>query len=192
MAARSLSTTRAAAPCSCNNRMTPFIQLTLNEHKKSPSSSKTLQKPLLALIGSACMLPMRWRFWRSRSMPTSPRCILACPRPSTQTAGLSEGTFREARRFAECQSSRLRTAWLFCTKTLSMKCLSKVVNRDYAESLGSKAAGAFTGRSWASMFSFDQKIVATGDKRTCSSTANAIVMANRPLPSLPPRWYGCG
>ena len=80
------------------------------------------------------------------------------------TAGLSEGTFREARRLLNSAKAPLenRVAVLHEDAEYEMLGIEKVVNRDYAESLGSKAAGAFTGRFMGFDVFLDQKIVATG------------------------------
>ncbi|HNE03408.1 MAG TPA: P22 phage major capsid protein family protein [Anaerolineales bacterium] len=104
------------------------------------------------------------------------------------TAGLSEGTFREARRLLNSAKAPLenRVAVLHEDAEYEMLGIEKVVNRDYAESLGSKAAGAFTGRFMGFDVFLDQKIVATGGQcKNLFFHRNAIVMANRPLPTAP-------
>lgn len=104
------------------------------------------------------------------------------------TAGLSEGTFREARRLLNAAKAPLenRFAVLHEDAEYEMLGIEKVINRDYAESLGSKAAGAFTGRFMGFDVFLDQKITATGGQcKNLFFQRNAIVMANRPLPTAP-------
>lgn len=104
------------------------------------------------------------------------------------TAGLAETTFRESRRLLNSAKAPLeqRFAVLHEDAEYEMLGLDKVTNRDYAESLGSKAAGAFTGRFMGFDVFLDQKIaVAGGQCKNLFFHRNAIVMANRPLPVAP-------
>lgn len=104
------------------------------------------------------------------------------------TAGLSEGTFRNARRLLNAAKAPLtdRFAVLHEDAEYEMLGIEKVINRDYAESLGSKAASAFTGRFMGFDVFLDQKItVAGGQCKNLFFQRNALVMANRPLPVAP-------
>jgi hypothetical protein len=104
------------------------------------------------------------------------------------TAGLSETTFREARRVLNSAKAPLeqRFAVLHEDAEYEMLGLEKATNRDYAESLGSKAAGAFTGRFMGFDVFLDQKITTSGGQcKNLFFHRNAIVMANRPLPVAP-------
>lgn len=104
------------------------------------------------------------------------------------TAGLSETTFREARRVLNSAKAPLeqRFAVLHEDAEYEMLGLEKATNRDYAESLGSKAAGAFTGRFMGFDVFLDQKIATSGGQcKNLFFHRNAIVMANRPLPVAP-------
>lgn len=103
-------------------------------------------------------------------------------------AGLSEGTFREARRLLNSAKAPLmdRVAVLHEDAEYEMLGLEKVINRDYAETLGTKAADSLTGRFMGFNVFLDQKIaVAGGQCKNMFFQKNAIVMANRPLPTAP-------
>lgn len=104
------------------------------------------------------------------------------------TAGLSDTHFREARRLLNSAKAPLeqRFAVLHEDAEYELLGLEKATNRDYAETLGSKAASSFTGRFMGFDVFLDQKIaVATGQCKNLFFQRNAIVMANRPLPVAP-------
>lgn len=104
------------------------------------------------------------------------------------TAGLSEGTFREARRLLNSAKAPLndRVAVLHEDAEFEMLGLEKVVNTDYAAMLGSKAADSLNGRFMGFNVFLDQQIaVAGGQCKNLFFQKNALVMANRPLPVAP-------
>lgn len=103
-------------------------------------------------------------------------------------AGLSEGTFREARRLLNAAKAPLndRVAVLHEDADYEMLGIEKVVNAEYAMALGAKGADAFTGRFMGFNVFMDQQIaVAGGQCKNLFFQKNAIVMANRPLPVAP-------
>ncbi len=104
------------------------------------------------------------------------------------TSGLSEATFRNARRLLNAAKAPLndRVAVLHEDAEYEMLGLEKVVNRDYSETLGAKAADALTGRFMGFNVFLDQKIVVASTQcKNLFFQKNAFVMANRPLPVAP-------
>ena len=104
------------------------------------------------------------------------------------TAGLSEDTFRSARRLLNAAKAPLETRYavLHEDAEYEMLGLEKVINRDYAETLGAKAASSLTGRFMGFDVFLDQKItVAAGQCKNLFFQKNAFVMASRPLPVAP-------
>lgn len=103
-------------------------------------------------------------------------------------SGLSETTFRESRRLLNAAKAPLndRVAVLHEDAEYEMLGLEKVVNRDYAEMLGAKAADSLTGRFMGFNVFLDQKITVSGGQcKNLFFQKNAFVMANRPLPTAP-------
>ena len=104
------------------------------------------------------------------------------------TTGLAEITFREAKRLLNAAKAplALRNAVLHEDAEFEMLGIEKVVNRDYAETLGTRAAEAFVGRFMGFDIFMDQKIaVAAGQCKNLFFHKNALVMANRPMPVAP-------
>lgn len=103
-------------------------------------------------------------------------------------AGLSETTFREARRLLNAAKAPLndRVAVLHEDADYEMLGIEKVVNAEYATALGSKGADSLVGRFMGFNVFMDQQIaVAGGQCKNMFFQRNAIVMANRPLPTAP-------
>lgn len=104
------------------------------------------------------------------------------------TAGLGEDDFREARRLLNAAKASLsdRFCVLHEDAEYEMLGLEKVTNRDYAESLGSRAASAMVGRFMGFDVFLDQKVTATGgEAKNLAFQRDAFVLATRPLPSAP-------
>ncbi len=104
------------------------------------------------------------------------------------TAGLGEDDFREGRRLLNAASAPLanRFAVLHEDAEFEMLGIERVVNRDYAESLGSGAADSFSGRFLGFDIFMDQKItIASSEAKNLFFQKNAVVMATRPLPPAP-------
>lgn len=104
------------------------------------------------------------------------------------TAGLAETTFRNARRLLNAAKAPLndRVAVLHEDAEYEMLGIEKVVNNDYAQMLGAKAADALTGRFMGFNVFLDQKIVVASTQcKNLFFQKNAFVMANRPLPTAP-------
>lgn len=103
-------------------------------------------------------------------------------------AGLGEDDFREARRLLNAAKAPLaeRFAVLHEDAEYEMLGLEKVTNRDYAETLGSKAAASMVGRFMGFDSFLDQKIaVAAGEVKNLFFHRDAFVLATRPLPPAP-------
>lgn len=101
---------------------------------------------------------------------------------------VDEADFREARRLLNAAKAPLgeRYAVLHEDAEYGYLGIEKAVNRDYAESLGSAAAAAFTGRFMGFDVFVDQKItVASTECKNLLFHRNAFVLATRPLPSAP-------
>ena len=110
-------------------------------------------------------------------MPTSPRCILALSQTIDATAGLSEGTFREARRLLNAAKAPLenRVAVLHEDAEYEMLGIEKwstaITPNPSARRLPVRSLVA----SWASTFSLTRKSSPPADSaRTCSSTATPL------------------
>ncbi len=104
------------------------------------------------------------------------------------TTGLGEDDFREARRLLNSAKAPLgmRYAVLHEDAEYEMLGIERVVNRDYAESLGRAAADAFTGRFMGFDVFMDQMITtATSEAKNLFFHRNAMVLATRPLPPAP-------
>lgn len=101
------------------------------------------------------------------------------------TTGLGEDDFREARRLLNSAKAPLpqRFAVLHEDAEFEALAIDRIVNRDYAESLGSMAAGSFSGRAYGFDIFMDQKIaVAATQAKNLFFHRNAMVLATRPLP----------
>lgn len=104
------------------------------------------------------------------------------------TTGLGDDDFRGARRLLNAAKAPLsrRFAVLHEDAEYEMLGLEKATNRDYAESLGSAAATAWTGRFMGFDVFLDQNIVATGGQaKNLFFQEDAIVLAMRPMPVAP-------
>lgn len=107
------------------------------------------------------------------------------------TAGLAEDDFREARRQLNAAKAPLSNRFFVLHEDAEYEYLGidRAVNRDYAESLGSAAAAAFTGRFMGFDVFMDQNIVVVAgtpnQPKSLAFHRNAMVLATRPLPPAP-------
>jgi len=104
------------------------------------------------------------------------------------TAGLGEDDFREARRVLHTAKVPLRGRFAILHEDAEFEMLSieRVVNRDYAESLGQGQAGAYTGRFAGFDTFMDQMVaVATSECKNIFAHRDALVLATRPMPQAP-------
>lgn len=107
------------------------------------------------------------------------------------TAGLSETHIRNARRLLNAAKAPLSERYLVLHEDAEYELLGieKVINRNYAETLGQKAADSFVGQFMGFGIFVDQKIaVAPGTPNQTKNLAfqrDAIMFASRPLPTAP-------
>lgn len=104
------------------------------------------------------------------------------------TLGLGEDDFREARRLLNSARAPLaeRFAVLHEDAEKELLGIERVVNRDYAESLGGALAGAMSGRFVGFDIFVDQKIATSGGQcKNLFFQRNAVALAMRPLPPAP-------
>lgn len=104
------------------------------------------------------------------------------------TAGLGEDDFREARRQLNSAKAPLGRRYAVLHEDAEYEALGieRIVNRDYAESLGSMAADSFSGRFSGFDIFMDQKInVAAGQAKNLFFHRNAVMLATRPLALAP-------
>ncbi len=104
------------------------------------------------------------------------------------TTGLGEDDFRNARRLLNSAKAPLGNRYAVLHEDAEYEALGidRIVNRDYAESLGSMAAGSFTGRFMGFDVFMDQKIAIAGaEAKNLFFQKNAFVLATRPLPAAP-------
>lgn len=104
------------------------------------------------------------------------------------TSGLGEDDFRNGRRLLNSAKAPITQRYAVLHEDAEYEALGieKVVNRDYAETLGRMAADSFTGRFMGFDIFMDQ-VVATagGEAKNMFFHRDAIVMASRPLPPAP-------
>lgn len=104
------------------------------------------------------------------------------------TAGLSEATFRNARRLLNSAKAPQSPRYAVLSEDADYEALGieRIVNRDYAETLGSKAANSLTGRFMGFEMLMDQVITSAGGEcKNLFFHRDAIVMVSRPLPPAP-------
>lgn len=103
--------------------------------------------------------------------------------------GLGEDDFREARRLLNAAKAPLANRYAVLHEDAEKELLGieRVVNRDYAESLGGAALrGAFSGRFAGFDIFMDQKIAtAAAQCKNLFFQRNAIALVTRPLPRAP-------
>ena len=99
-------------------------------------------------------------------------------------AGLSESHFRSARRLLNAAKAPMSQRYAVLNEDADYEFLGieKVVNSEYAQSLGNAAAGAFMGRFMGFDVFMDQKIVtASSEGKNLAFHRNAFVAAFRPM-----------
>lgn len=100
------------------------------------------------------------------------------------TAGLGEDDFREARRLLNSAKAPISNRFALLHEDAEYEALGieRIVNRDYAESLGQMAADAFVGRFGGFNIFLNQLVnVASSEAKNLFAHRNAIAMATRPL-----------
>lgn len=104
------------------------------------------------------------------------------------TAGITEATFRNARRLLNAAKAPQTQRYFIGSEDADYEILGieRVVNRDYSETLGSKAADSMVGRFMGFDLFMDQQIATSGgEAKNLVIHRDAIVMATRPLPPAP-------
>lgn len=109
------------------------------------------------------------------------------------TSGLGEDDFRGARRLLNSAKAPLGQRYAVVHEDAEYEALGieRIVNRDYAESLGSMAADSYVNRFGGFDIFLDQKVaVAGGECKNVFFQRNAMVLATRPLPNDAGRFGG--
>lgn len=104
------------------------------------------------------------------------------------TAGLGEDDFRNSRRLLNSAKAPVSNRYAVLHEDAEYEALGieRIVNRDYAESLGNMAADAFVNRFGGFDIFLDQQVVvATTQCKNMFFHKNAMVLASRPLPPAP-------
>lgn len=104
------------------------------------------------------------------------------------TVALGEDHFRTGRKLLNTAKAPMGQRYAVLHEDAEYEALGieRIINRDYAESLGSMAANAFTGRFMGFDIFMDQKVVVTGSEcKNLLFHRNAFVLATRPLPPAP-------
>jgi hypothetical protein len=104
------------------------------------------------------------------------------------TTGLAEDDFREARRQLNAAKAPLAQRYAVLHEDAEFEALGidRIVNRDYAESLGSMASNSYVNRAFGFDIFMDQKIAtAASEAKNLFFQRNAIALATRPLPPAP-------
>lgn len=104
------------------------------------------------------------------------------------TAAITEATFRNARRLLNSAKAPQNQRYFIGSEDADYEILGieRVINRDYTETLGSKAADSMVGRFMGFDLFMDQMIATSGGEvKNLAIHRDAIVMATRPLPPAP-------
>ena len=100
------------------------------------------------------------------------------------TSGLAEDDFREARRQLNTAKVPLVGRWavLHEDAEFEMLAIERIVNRDYAETLGQVRAASYSGRAYGFDIFMDQNIaVASTQPKNLFGHPNAIALITRPM-----------
>lgn len=108
------------------------------------------------------------------------------------SSGLGEDDFRGARRLLNTAKAPLGNRYAVLHEDAEYEALGieRIVNRDYAESLGSMAADSFVNRFAGFDIFLDQKIAVSTTIKNLFFHRNAMVLATRPLPNDAARFGG--
>lgn len=106
------------------------------------------------------------------------------------SGGLGEDDFRNARRLLNSAKAPVSKRYAVLHEDAEYEALGieRIVNRDYAESLGSMAADNFVNKFGGFEIFLDQQIVVATTCKNMLFHKNAMVLASRPLPSAPVGW----
>lgn len=100
------------------------------------------------------------------------------------TSGLGEDDFREAQRLLNAAKAPLANRWAVLHEDAFYEAqgIERIVNRDYAESLGRVQADRYQGRAYGFDIFLDQNIaIASAEAKNLFGQRNAIVLATRPM-----------
>lgn len=100
------------------------------------------------------------------------------------TAGLGEDDFREAQRLLNAAKVPLAGRWAVLHEDAMYEAqgIERIINRDYAESLGRVQANSYQGNAFGFNIFLDQNIAtATSEAKNLFGHRNAITLATRPM-----------
>lgn len=104
------------------------------------------------------------------------------------TSGIGEDDFRNARRLLNAAKAPQTQRYFVGSEDADYEIMGieRVINRDYTETLGSKAADSMVGRFMGFDLFMDQMIATSGgEAKNMAFHRDAMVLATRPLPPAP-------
>ncbi|MCL4867799.1 MAG: hypothetical protein KJ063_02425 [Anaerolineae bacterium] len=103
------------------------------------------------------------------------------------SGGLAEANFRLARRYLNTARAPMGQRYAVLHEDAEYEALGieRIVNRDYAESLGNLAANNFVGRFAGFDIFMDQQVVTATTQKNLFFHRNALVLASRPMAPAP-------
>lgn len=103
------------------------------------------------------------------------------------SSGLAEDDFRLARRYLNTAKApqMMRNMVLHEDAEYEALGIDRIINRDYAESLGSMAANSFVNRAFGFDIFMSQSIATATTHKNLAFHRNAMVLATRPLATAP-------
>lgn len=103
------------------------------------------------------------------------------------SAGLGEDDFRLARRYINSAKAPLGNRYVVLHEDAEFEALAidRLVNRDYAEALGSMAADSYVNRAFGFDIFMSQNIPISTTVKNLAFQRDAMILATRPLPQAP-------
>ena len=103
------------------------------------------------------------------------------------SSGLGEDDLRLARRYLNTAKAPLANRYVVLEEDAEYEALGieRLVNRDYAESLGNMAAGSYINRAYGFDIFMSQSVKTSTTHKNLAFHRNAFVLATRPLATAP-------